>query len=126
MIAVLAGARPGKQAAARAILKYVGYSATRYHIFRGMETETAQVLALKALAYIATDEHRIEDFQTITGADEAAIRAGAADPRFLGGLLDYVLEREGLMLDFCRSAGIRPDQPAKARAKLPGAPEATD
>lgn len=91
-----------------------------------METENAQVLALKALAYIATDEHRLDDFQTTTGADEAAIRAGAADPKFLGGLLDYVLEREGLLLDFCRSAGIRPDLTLKARAKLPGAPEAPD
>ena len=95
-------------------------------MFQAMESDIAQVLALKVLAYIAADERRLDDFQTSTGVDEAAIRTGAEDPRFLGGLLDFLLEREGMLLDFCRSAGIRADLPARARATLPGAPTAAD
>ncbi len=86
-----------------------------------MDTETALTIALKALAYIAGDSRALDRFLAQTGFDDAALRAQAEDPAFLGGVLDFVLGEEPLLVDFCADAGLDPELPARARAALPGA-----
>jgi hypothetical protein len=43
-----------------------------------------------------------------------------ADPEFLGFVLDFVLGSDAAVLDFAAHAGLRPDEPALARAVLAG------
>lgn len=81
-----------------------------------------QVIALKALAFIAEGETRLERFLKATGMDLVSLRNAASDPSVLAGVLDYLLVNEGLLLAFCESAGLSPDQPARARTRLPGSP----
>ena len=51
----------------------------------------------------------------------AAIRAGAANPAFLGGILDHLLADESLLLIFAEEQAMRPERIAQLRRKLPGA-----
>ena len=48
-------------------------------------SEEAEILAINALGFLAMDSERFQRFMDLSGLDVAAIRAGAANPAFLGG-----------------------------------------
>ena len=55
-----------------------------------------------------------------TGASAEELRGRAADPEFLGFVLDFLLSDEDALLGFCEDMEIPPDAPMRARAALPG------
>ena len=57
----------------------------------------------------------------LSGFDVQAIRASAADPAFLGGVVDHLLADESLLLIFAEEQQMRPERIAELRRKLPGA-----
>ncbi len=83
-------------------------------------TEEAADLARAFLVYLTEDADRLGRFLAVTGVGPAEIRARLDDDGFLGGLLDYLLGDEALLVAFCDSAGIDPAQPALLRRRLPG------
>jgi hypothetical protein len=82
--------------------------------------ETAEMLAIQALAFIAEEPERLNGFLSITGIPLEGIREAASQPGFLAGVLDHMLGDEGLLLSFTDSAGIDPDGIARARSALGG------
>lgn len=82
--------------------------------------ESAESLALQALAWLAGQEESFHAFLAQSGSDAAGVRARAAEPELLGSVLDFLLSDEGLLLRFCADAGFAPDAPMRARALLPG------
>jgi hypothetical protein len=48
------------------------------------------------------------------------MRRLANDPEFLGFVLDFLLGSDDLVRGFAAEAGIRPEEPMRARAALPG------
>jgi hypothetical protein len=85
-----------------------------------VQQDSAQVLALQALAWIAGDEDRLAGFMAQTGAGPAELRARAADPDFLGAVLDFLLTDDQFVIGFCDSQGLPYTAPQTARAALPG------
>jgi hypothetical protein len=88
--------------------------------------ESAESLAVQALAYIASDAQRLVPFLQVSGIDASAIRAAAASPGFLAGVLDYVAADERLLLGFARDADLGPGAVMQARAVLGGKPWEAD
>lgn len=84
-------------------------------------TQDAEVIALQALGFLAAEPERLSRFMDLSGLDLAAIRASAADPAFLGGLLDHLLADQSLLLIFCEEHGLKPESIGQLRRKLPGA-----
>jgi Protein of unknown function (DUF3572) len=82
--------------------------------------ETAEMLAIQALAFIAEEPERMAGFLSTTGIDVAAIRAAARQPDFLVGVLEHMLGDESLLLAFAASAGLDPAEIARARSVLSG------
>lgn len=82
--------------------------------------EDAEATALRALQFLAEDESAFAAFCAASGLTPSAIRSRAAEPEFLGAILDFLLEREDLLLAFCAWAEIPPETPALARRALPG------
>lgn len=80
----------------------------------------AEAIALNALRFLASDEQRLSRFLAMTGMAPGDMRSAAEDPVFLGGILDYLLSDESLLLSFTAEEGISPELPAAARRKLPG------
>lgn len=85
-----------------------------------MSQESAEVVGLKALGWIAGNEDLLPVFLGATGASEADVRAGARDPAFLGALLDFIMMDDAWVKDFCDTADLAYDQPMYARTALPG------
>lgn len=85
-----------------------------------MSPDSAQVVALQALAWIAADEDRLAGFMAMTGAGPADLRARAADADFLGAVLDFLLTDDAWVIGFCDAHGLPYATPQSARAVLPG------
>lgn len=85
-----------------------------------MNTDRAETIALQALAFLAADEQALGGFVQLTGLGLDELRSAASNPEILAGVLDYLLQDEAMLLAFCAAAEIRPDEPGRARAYLPG------
>ncbi|MEM6759355.1 MAG: DUF3572 domain-containing protein [Pseudomonadota bacterium] len=85
-----------------------------------MSQESAEVVALQALGWIAGNEELLPVFLGATGASEADVRSGATDPAFLGAVLDFLLMDDAWIKDMCDAHALAYDLPMTARAALPG------
>jgi hypothetical protein len=84
-------------------------------------SEDAEVIALKVLHFLASEPERLERFMDLSGLSLDTIRTSAADPAFLGGIIDYILADQSLLLIFAEENGLKPESLAQIRRKLPGA-----
>ena len=82
----------------------------------------AEILALRALGFVADDSDRLGRFIGVTGVPAGDLNRRAGDARFLGAVLDFLLADEPTLLAFAARVGIRPEAPYDARRRLPGAP----
>ena len=80
----------------------------------------AETIALQALAFLASDDDRLERFLSLTGSDAGSLRSLAHDPASLGAVLDYLLGWEPLLLEFAAAQELPPESIAAGRRKLPG------
>ena len=79
-----------------------------------LSLEDAEVIALKALAFIAGDGDRLGRFLALSGAGPDDIRRAAGDPQFLAGVLNHLLQDESLLLTFTAEADLDPRLPTLA------------
>ncbi|MGC3939458.1 DUF3572 domain-containing protein [Roseobacter sp. EG26] len=82
--------------------------------------ESAEVLALQILGWLAGNEELLPVFLGATGASETDLRAGASDPAFLGSVLDFVTMDDAWVIAACDAIGAKYDSPMQARQALPG------
>lgn len=80
--------------------------------------ETAEILAIQALAFLAQDGERLGRFLELTGIGPDDIRAAASEPHFLAAVLDHIAGYEPLLRDFVAETNIDPTSIAPARAAL--------
>ena len=86
-----------------------------------MTPDMAETVALQALGHLVGDEAALDRFMALTGIGGPEIRASAADPAFLAGVLDFYLGNEAQLLEMCEATGLAPELPLRARRALPGA-----
>ena len=89
---------------------------------RSMTADSAQTLALHALAHLLADQDRATRFCAASGVAGEDMAGQLGDPAFLGGVLDFVLEDEALLAEIAAAAGLTPEAVGAARSQLPGAP----
>ena len=82
--------------------------------------ESAEVLALQALGWLATNDDLLPAFLGSTGATEEDLRARAGDPQFLGAVLDFVMMDDAWVIAFCDALAVPYERLMQARAALPG------
>jgi hypothetical protein len=85
-----------------------------------LTAEHAESLAISALGWLASDPERIGRFLAVTGLGPDNLRKAAADPRFLGSVLDYVLANEADLLAFAADAQANPEDVSRAAQVLGG------
>ena len=85
-----------------------------------MDLDTAETIAISALAFLAGDEQRLGRFLALTGLGPAELKAQARTPRILAAVLDHVLQDENLLLVFATSNRIAPELIAPAQKFLAG------
>lgn len=85
-----------------------------------MQRDAAETVGLQALGWLAGNEDLLPVFLGSTGASSEDLRAGAADPAFLGSVLDFLTMDDAWVVAFCDAAGLPYEAPMRARAALPG------
>jgi len=86
----------------------------------GISRESAENLAISALGFLAQDPERLGRFLELAGIGPDMIRAAAADPAFLSGVLDHVAGDEGLLRAVAEHAGVSPETVERAHLALSG------
>jgi len=85
-----------------------------------VQQDTAETIALQALGWLAGNEELLPVFLGATGAGEDDMRERAQDPEFLGSVLEFLMNDDTWVVEFCDSRQLRYDQPMLARQALPG------
>jgi hypothetical protein len=86
----------------------------------GISRELAENLAISALGFLAQDAERLSRFLDLVGISPDMIRAAAADPAFLSGVLDHVAGDEALLRAVADHAGVSPETVERAHLALSG------
>lgn len=85
--------------------------------------EFAETLALRALGWLAGNDDLLPVFLGASGASVSDLRSRAADPDFLGAVLDFLLMDDAWVAAFCAAEGLACSDPMTARQLLPGGAE---
>jgi len=82
--------------------------------------QSADLLAIQALAFLGEDPERLGRFLALTGIGPADLRTAAQEPGFLAGILDHIAGDQALLVAFATHAGVDPTEVDKARRMLAG------
>ena len=82
--------------------------------------EVAETVALKALAWLVTQEEVCSVFMGATGASVDDLRDRAADSEFLGSVLEFITMDDSWVVSFCDAAELPYELPMQAAAMLLG------
>ncbi|RTL50276.1 MAG: DUF3572 family protein [Bradyrhizobiaceae bacterium] len=80
--------------------------------------EVAEIVAIQALNFLANDPVRLGGFLSETGIGPQTLRTAAADPKFLAGVLDFILKDDDTVKAFAESSQLPPATIAAAREAL--------
>jgi hypothetical protein len=78
----------------------------------------AELVAINALRFLAGRHEDLGHFLAVSGVNPADLRRLAGDPAFLGGILDFLLGNESLLLAFAADAGLPAEAVVRARRQL--------
>ncbi|WP_050931426.1 DUF3572 domain-containing protein [Aestuariivita boseongensis] len=85
-----------------------------------MSQESAETIALQALAWLVANDELLPVFLGSSGAAEGDLRARASDPEFLGSVLEFLTMDDAWVMAFCDAQGLSYETPLQARWALPG------
>ena len=85
-----------------------------------VKQESAELLALEALGWLAGNEELLPLFLGASGACAADLVAGAQNTEFLASVLVFVMNEDAWVIAFCDATGHAYTAPMMARAFLPG------
>lgn len=83
--------------------------------------DAAQVMALEALSWILGRDDLLGNFLNNTGASPQDLAQLAKQPLFLGAVLDFLMEDDQRVIEFCADHSHPLTSVQAARASLPGA-----
>ncbi len=80
--------------------------------------EVAEIVAIQALSFLASDAERLGQFLTESGIGPQTLRTSAADPKFLAGVLDFIMRDDATVKAFTDASQLTPQAVAGARDAL--------
>ena len=85
-----------------------------------MTEDEALSIGQDALIWLAGQPDALAGFLAASGLAPELLRRRAADPEFLGFVLEFILGSDETVLAFASGSALDPGVPARARAALPG------
>jgi hypothetical protein len=86
-------------------------------------SENAEIIALQSLRFIFENEEYQSAFIRNSGLSISDLSADLINnPETLAAALDFILEDDQNLLNFCATAKVDPKDVWRARLQLPGAP----
>lgn len=85
-----------------------------------MSRENAETLALRALSWLVGNEDLLGVFMGASGVSREDLSAGASDPVFLTGVLEFICMDDDWIGQFAEDAGCAMTAPYEAKQVLAG------
>ena len=85
-----------------------------------MQQDAAEIIAVKALGWLAGNDDLMPVFLGATGSSADDLRAQASDPAFLISVLDFLAMDDAWIIAFCDENSLPYEVPMQARQALPG------
>lgn len=85
-----------------------------------MNANQAEICALGVLSWLASNDELLPVFMGATGAGVDDLRDRAADPAFLGSVLDFLMMDDAWVIQYCDGAELPYEIVMQARMALPG------
>lgn len=85
-----------------------------------MTGEQAELVAIKALGWLAGHDDLLPVFMGATGASREDLATRAADADFLVSVLDFLTMDDAWVIAFCDAVGLDYELPLRAKMSLPG------
>jgi len=83
-----------------------------------MQSETAEIIALQAFSYIASDDDIFRHFFLECGAEESDIKSRLRETDFQVAILDFLAQRDEWVTQFCAKIGVASTAIMEARQCL--------
>jgi hypothetical protein len=80
--------------------------------------EVAEIVAVRALAFIASDAERLGVFLAESGIGPDTLRSSAANPQFLAHVLEFIMRDDATVKAFAASSQLHPTNIAAAHQAL--------
>ena len=80
--------------------------------------ETAEIVAVQALSFIASEPERLGAFLSESGLGPETLRSAAANPQFLAHVLDFVMRDDATVKAFAAVSQLHPTNIAAAHQAL--------
>jgi len=80
--------------------------------------EVAEIVAVQALSFIASDAGRLGTFLAESGIGPDTLRKSAGDPRFLAHVLEFVMRDDATVKAFATASQLHPTNIAAAHQAL--------
>jgi len=80
--------------------------------------EVAEIVAIQALSFIASDPERLGLFLAESGIGPETLRTAASDPRFLASVLDFIMRDDATVKAFADVSQLHPTNIAAAHQAL--------
>lgn len=85
-----------------------------------MNYEKAEVIGLTAITWLVGNDDLLPVFMGATGAGVDDLKDGAANPEFLGAVLDFLMMDDQWVMAFCQANSLPYETLQQARMALPG------
>ncbi|MCC3860487.1 DUF3572 domain-containing protein [Pseudemcibacter aquimaris] len=90
-----------------------------------MDHDNAEILAINALSFVASDEKLLSGYLKLSGTSLEDLKSDMGNPeRFnalLGSILDYLMQNENALIGYAEEYNIDPTNISAARGAFPGA-----
>lgn len=83
-------------------------------------SEVAEIVAVQALTFLAGAPEKLGLFLSESGIGPETLRSAASDPKFLAGVLDFIMRDDATVKEFADSSQLPPATIAAARDVLNG------
>lgn len=85
-----------------------------------MIDETAEIIALKAISFVVTNDDLRDRFIALSGMDEAEIKIAVNDRVFLINILEFLVNHEPDLIAFAEEENMPPESVTRAWRVLGG------
>jgi hypothetical protein len=88
----------------------------------GKDGTEAETIAISILGWLANEPELLGRFLSLTGMSVSTLRQSAEEPGFHLALIDFLMDHERTLMDFCAATGEKPERVARAHRALSGPP----
>lgn len=80
----------------------------------------AEATAVAVLGWLANEPEMLSRFLALSGVQPTQLRQAVGDPAFLAGMLEFLMQHEPTLMEFCTATDTKPEAVVEAYHRYAG------